>query len=462
MSEKYRPPEIESIDLGEKAEKIRAEIDKMGMYKILVDFQETEIGQKILADYNLEDIFDVFAYGEVFDIVIDHIDSVADEIDPIQFQTLMLVAAANDPNIQDDSDFQNLPPELVLMIYAMIRKDELYVGMVDKVRKAIESKIGDESIDIPAELRGFEENTVGKGILLIYKLASIAEVFEDENTFNAVISELNAVQEEIDPMHFRAFLIMAVEKYPKIISDNLKNSPTFQIKNSGTLKIVLQLLSEKDCKLLPELPEELSFEARKKAFYENVLSETGLETIDEIFNDEEALLTAIRGMESCRYECRFNKSDMLDVERVEREFLQIAIEKQPELVYGYYKEFRYAVIDNPETLEIVLRLFKNKGYDVSPEMFKEPTEAIEPEFSTKPELPEEKISPERQLLTELGQLTNLPPEVVDIIGGHASFLKAMEDGEAFEKFLEKLEILKEKLKPELYSEMLVIAAEMND
>lgn len=117
-----------------------------------------------------------------------------------------------------------------------------------------------KKIDILAELAGFRRTWMGTQIVRVYKLKSIAEVFEYEDVFFPVIAQLNALKKKIKPMHFRAFLLMAAEKYPDFIAEALENDDDFQIDDPETLEMVSQVLKEKGYELSSELTEEVSVE----------------------------------------------------------------------------------------------------------------------------------------------------------------------------------------------------------
>jgi len=223
------------------------------------------------------------------------------------------------------------------------------IRTAEEVRKMIEDKTA---------IRGVNKREIAEKMLERYDM----EVTKYISC--PAISQLIGIEEEVDPKHFKVLLIMAIENTPDF------EGQVLEAQDPETLKMILQYLKEEG---LPEISKEIDF-------YEDILwlaklEKSELETIDEIFDNEELVLIAMRYLESCKEsvnDSHLQEAYMVDMER---DFLQRAIEEQPRLIYEYYKEFLYAVITNPETLEIVMKLFKEKGYKVSPEMFKEPTEA---------------------------------------------------------------------------------------
>ncbi len=103
-----------------------------------------------------------------------------------------------------------------------------------------------EGIDTLAVLGEFEKTEMGQEIVEIYGLENITDVFADEDTFIPAIAQLNALQEEVDSAHFRAFLIMSAEKYPDFIAEALENDEDFQIDDPETLEIVMGILGIKE------------------------------------------------------------------------------------------------------------------------------------------------------------------------------------------------------------------------
>ncbi|MBU1017607.1 hypothetical protein KKA33_01105 [Patescibacteria group bacterium] len=99
-----------------------------------------------------------------------------------------------------------------------------------------------EGIDTLAALGEFEKTEMGQEIVEIYGLESMADVFEDEDIFIPVIAQLNALQEEVDTTHIRAFFIMSAEKYPDFVAEALENDEDFQINDPETLEMVMKIL----------------------------------------------------------------------------------------------------------------------------------------------------------------------------------------------------------------------------
>ena len=118
-----------------------------------------------------------------------------------------------------------------------------------------------------------------------------------------------------------------------------------------------------------------------------------LTEIDEIFDHREVLLQALRDLESCIGSTIRSGEQVEYMQEIERDFLLRAIERQPDLIYGYYKEFRYAAIEDAETLRLVLELFREKGYEVSVEMFTAPTGDVPDSETVKNEKGEYVIAP---------------------------------------------------------------------
>ncbi len=302
-----------------------------------------------------------------------------------------------------------------------------------------------EEIDTLAVLGEFEKTEVGQEILGGYGLESIAEAFEDEEVFYIVINHLNTLRNDITSTHYRAFLIMADEQYPDFIAEALENDEDFNITDPKTLEIVLQLLKDRGHEVSPGLPEEVSAEKPK-------ISET------ELFN--------LKGyLEMCGVTDHQIKKNVIEDFVMLKEFEQSAVGKEILAAHGLTSIFEIFT-DKSIYDTVTTRVFELLG-----ELDEFADDSVEkqglyfivnqPQVTSK--LPERRlISPMRHLLTHKHEYGVLPAEVIAIVGDHASFREAMEDEEAFERFVEKLEQLKESINSELLNEMLIVSAEMSD
>jgi len=208
-----------------------------------------------------------------------------------------------------------------------------------------------------------------------------------------------------------------------------------------------------------EAIEDLSLSAfAESALGQELLASFGFESVSQVLEDEDLFLLVVTQM------------DALQGEEVESElfhsFLEIAAKRQPDWVRECFELEHFSIAD-PEARKRIWELVKKDEDETAPDPFGEP-DSVEDYVHEKPEVDEKTISPSRRLLTEPGHKNELPPAVAAIIGDHESFWAAMDDmdsdsgDEPFEMFITQLKALQASVEPEIFNEMLTIAAEQDD
>ena len=208
-----------------------------------------------------------------------------------------------------------------------------------------------------------------------------------------------------------------------------------------------------------ESPEKLRLiEFEQSEFGKEILNNYSIESILQIFDDEEIffmIFTQLNGM---------GQLDGMQEEIKSQHYyalLRVAAIERPDWVREFFDQGLFEIGD-PEVRDEIWQIVRGDEDDQeSPISFGDSLDGVEFRKCETAELEEEIPSGVRLSLIEPGNSDDLPAKILEIIGDHPTFWAAMDDDESFNLFMGQIEELQAILEPELFSEVLIVAAEQD-
>jgi hypothetical protein len=241
-----------------------------------------------------------------------------------------------------------------------------------------------------------EMSEVEQHLLEIYGTLTFEEAMQSQENFYAFLTDLEAIEGEFERGRFAEMLLIAAKAFPlKFLT--LIDDPDFPNIDKKALRMAkkeakkcveegtgnfsesdkLLLYADKEDIPKPDFPENVEgnepleilsvFERSDYGQYILKLIESA--SFDEILSDTDKAHVFLKHMEA------FQDKGLHPAHF--RAFMGVLTERQPDMVYSYFKELPYAVINDNTTLQLVIKLLSDRGYEVSEEMFKEPSEPPE-------------------------------------------------------------------------------------
>lgn len=236
-------------------------------------------------------------------------------------------------------------------------------------------------------LQKLEKSIIGKQMLKVLDVKSIAEILEDEELLTMAICRSGMVE----PGEFEdalMFLVIASKESPGLVREYLSD-PHFdkslrerligemgwnasELQAKTTEKAKGQAKAKRESKKAPkERLENLAAAKKleKTEVFNEVLRLVEADSIEGLLRDSEKLNTAISRLE-------------WDHDNVEPQhfgaFVLLAAERSPKLVFDFFAENRYAEIRHEDSKKAVVKLLVGKGFPATIEMFEPPVEHTEP------------------------------------------------------------------------------------
>lgn len=231
-------------------------------------FDETPLGQRIRSEYSIASIVDACDDRDIFFKVLTDLASMKDTIDIkyfVAFLTVVLLGVATEkyPGFIADAIMTNmkfraatadikyyeiLSPEVhqklkeALATLQRVPEEEVTDGRKFLIPR---ESTPDEDLSTPALLLEFAQTEIGTDIVRLNRVKSMDSIWESEEKTAHALNYINTFQEGIDVLHFRAFMVTAIEKYPDLVEDYYRRFRFAVISDAETTRIVVELFKGK-------------------------------------------------------------------------------------------------------------------------------------------------------------------------------------------------------------------------